>query len=502
MEILLLAIAEANSVATTVLSQIDTIAKYYYGLENKAKLLTIPPAFQSLIPTEIQTGVNNTTGIFVLNADNQIATKQTTKLKNLWGYIELNGGNLGDDNITAHKLDSSVSSLKITNEANQTTTYNFPNTTVDISVSSISNGKNKLSISLSNGDEKYLYFYKGSYDANDDNQSLKGYTNYHFHNIDANGTLANDMFVMVENFNDVNRSDDDRWIYMLPYDNNNSISVKNLKSTGGYRVTSIDYEQYLVSNTNANNAGQDITTTSAIDVRKFVTGKSITGTLKKVVNNVEVPFTLSDLETESIWLHAHYTHPTATYTAICKSGSSVCDENRSENVWIAAQDVHVSLGEYQNQSGNYNLSTGTYSINNLAQDTSYRLLAFWREKSILGWEYDVNLSTNTNVVLGGETKDVNGTLSNPFTHIKVARKTIFSGQPYYSYSTVSQKGSNNLFSINYHFDTLNTQSYLIYGNINSTLDFSSTCGALTPINCKPIKISSGSDDNSTNVTLP
>jgi hypothetical protein len=497
-----LAIAEANSVATTVVSQIDTIAKYYYGLENKTKLSTIPLAFQSLIPTEIQTGVNNTAGIFVLNADNQIATKQTTKLKNLWSYVELNGGDLGDSTITANRLASDVSSLKITNEANQTITYNFPSTTIDINVSSISNGKNKLSVILSNGDENYLYFYKGLYDANDDNQSLKGDTNYYFNNIKAGGVVANDMFVMVQNFNDSTRSDDDRWIYMLPYDNNNSIAVKNLKSTGGYRVTSINYEQYIVANTNADNAGQDITTSSSLDVRKFVVGKSIAGTLKKIVNNAEVPFTLSDLGTESIWLHAHYIHPTATYTATCKSGSSVCNENSSGNVWIGAQDVHLSSGEYQNSSGNYNVTTGVYSINNLANDIGYKLLAFWREKSILGWEYDINSSTNNNIILGGETKDINGTLANPFTHIKIARKTMFSGQPYYSYSTVTKKDINNIFTINYHFDTVGTTtSYLIYGDVNSTLDFSSTCDIGGNGRCISIQIG-GVDDNSTNVTIP
>lgn len=501
-----LALQEANNVAASVLAQVNTIGQYYYGLENKNLFNSIPSQYSSLItslPNTIKSGIANDTGVLTLNEDNEFVTHKTTKLKNLWDYVELNGGNLGDNNITAHKLASSVSSLKITNEANQTTTYNFPNTTVDISVSSISDGKNKLSIILSNGDENYLYFYKGSYDANDDNQSLKGDTNYYFHDINASGVEANDMFVMVENFNDVNRNDDDRWIYMLPYDNNNSISVKNLKSTGGYRVTSIDYEQYIVSNTNANNAGQEITTTSGIDVRKFVSGKSITGTLKKLnENNESVPFSFSDLGTESIWLHAHYTHPTATYTAICKSGSSICDENRSGNVWVAAQDLHLTLADYQNQSGSYNLDNGTYTINNLYDNTGYKLLAFWKEKDILGLEYNVTTPTGNDIVLNGQTKDVNGTLINSDTQIRIVRKTTFSGQPYYSYSTITTKGSNNLFSINYHFDTPNTQSYLIYGNINSTLDFDSTCGALIPINCKSIKISNGSDDNSTNITIP
>jgi hypothetical protein len=492
-----LAIAEANSVAATVVSQIDTIAKYYYGLENKTKLSTIPSNFQSLIPSEIQTGVNNTAGIFVLNEENQIATKQTTKLKNLWDYVELNGGDLGDSIITAHKLASIVSSLKITNEANVTKTYTFPTNQwdCDINVSSISDGKNKLSIILSNGDENYLYFYKGSYDANDDNQSLKGDTNYYFNNIKAGGNVANDMFVMVENFNDANRSDDDRWIYMLP--DNNQISVTNLKSTGGYRVTSINYEQYIVANTNANNAGQDITTTSSIDVRKFVTGQSITGTLKKLdANNTEVPFTLSDLGTESIWLHAHYAHPTATYTATCKVGSNHCSEDSSGNVWIAAQDVHLSLDEYQYQSGNYNLETGVYSINNLAQNIAYTLLAFWKEKDILGWEYNVATPTDNNIVLSGKTKDVNGTLID-YTHIRIVRKTTFSGQPYYSYSPITTKDSNNFFSINYHFDTSNTLSYLIYGNENSTLDFDSTCGINGNGQCRAITI----DNNLENIVI-
>lgn len=493
-----LAIAEANSVATTVVSQIDTIAKYYYGLENKTKLSTIPLAFQSLIPTEVQTGVNNQTGIFVLNEENQIATKQTTKLKNLWAYVELNGGVLGNNTITAHKLASTVSSLQITNEANVTQTYNFPNTTVDIDISSISDGKNKLSIILSNGDENYLYFHKGNYDANDDNQSLKGDTHYYFNNIKANGVVAKDMFILVENFNDPTRSDDDRWVYMLP-DTNNQISVTNLKASGGYRVTSIDYEQYVVSNTNADNAGQEITTTATIDVRPIDPDVSITGTFKKLNENGNViPFSTLDLTTESIWLHAHYTHPTATYSAICKNGSSVCDENRSGNVWVASQDLHLTQDEYRNQSANYNLTNGTYTINNLAQSTGYTLLAFWREKDILGWEYDVNSTSDNNVTLSSESKDVNGTLADPFTHIKVARKTMFSGQPNYSYSTVTTK-TNNIFSIRYHFDTINTESYLIYGDNTATLDFASTCGAST--NCIPIKIG-GVDDNSTNVTIP
>ncbi len=498
-----LALQEANSVASTILNQVNDIGQYYYGLENKTVLSSIPTQFQNLLPTNVASGVANNSGIVVVNADNQLTTRATTKIKNLWGLIDLNGGDLGNDKITIAKLNPTVSSLEITNESNNTTTYQFPNATLDINITSINSGKNKLSILLSNGNEEYLYFYKGRYDAEDDNNSLNGNTDYYFHDIKADNVVANDMFVLVENFNDATRNDDDRWIYMLPNDQN-QIDVLHLNASGGYRVDSINYEQYVVSNTNAANAGQDIRTTSSINVRKIDSTKSITGTFLKVVENSQIPFTLSDLNTESIWLHAHYYNPNATYSAVCTDGSLKCDQNSSGNVWVGAQDLHLTLGEYQNQSANYNLANSTYSINNLANDRGYRLLAFWREKNILGWEYDVNSSINNNVVLGGETKDINGTLADPFTHIKIARKTMFSGQPYYSYSTVTKKDTNNIFSINYHLDTTGTTSYLIYGDVNSTLDFASTCGTTPRTNCTQIKIGGvgGTPDASTDLTIP
>lgn len=496
-----LALAEAMSTANSVNSQVETISQYYYGLENKALFASIPNQLKSALPSFVQQGISNNTGLLTLNAENEFSTVETQRINNLYGVIDLNGGTLGDSTINIVKLDTEIVSLSIENDQNVTTDYPFTSIILNIDPTTISDGKNKLTIVHNNGSEKYLEFYKGMYNSLDDNNSVNGNTNYSFNNLRANGVVASDMFVSVDNYNDVNTTYDDRWIYILP-NNSGNIAVTNLNASGGYRVDSIEYEQYIVANPNSAKAGQDINTSSNIDVRKFVAGQSISGTLKKIdttTNGLAEPFSQTlDATNGNIWVHAHYTNSSATYSSVCNGAK--CENNETGDVWVGTQDMHLENGS-AHTSATYNFTNGEYSINKLATNTGYTLLAFWKAKNILGTNYSVESTTGNDIVMQGLNKDVNGTLDS-FDKVRIARVVTFSGQPNILYSKYADKNGSNIFTLNYQQDSSGTSSYILWGNSGDTLELNATIQSNCDDGhrCRAIKIG-GDDDNSTNINL-
>ncbi len=496
-----LALQEAMRTKDDVISQIADISQYYYGLENQDKFNNIPLAFSAVVsnlPSQVKLGKDNSTGILILNEENEFSTTDATRVNNLYGMIELNGGDLGDGVVNIARLDDEIVSLSITNEANATTTHNFTTSIIDINSTIIRDGKNKLSMISDNGLERYFYFYKGSYDSLDDNKSINGNTNYTFNNLRAGGTTASDMFVAIDNFNDVNTSNDNRWIYILP-NNTGNISVNNLNASGGYRIDSINYEQYIVANSNGDNAGQDVNMSSTINVRKFNSAISISGTLKKIdttTSGLAAPFSQSlDATDNNIWLHAHYKNTLATYNTTCNG--SKCSNSESGNVWVGAQDMHLENG-IEHDSATYNFTDGTYTINKLAQNTGYNLLAFWSVKNMMALQFDVNSTSDNDIVLQSLSKDINGTLANPATKVRIARVVQFSGEPNILYSEyVDKNTTTNIFTVNYQLDSSGTASYILWGDASADLVFTGNCDT----NCTSITIG-GDDDNSTNLVLP
>ena len=489
-----LALQEAQNVATTVLDSNYTlkIGEYYYGMENKNKLSSVV----SYLPSNIVQGIQNTTGILKIDKNNNLITKDEAEVINLYGLVNLNAQDLGDGTITIEAIDSLITHIAITNEQNQTSKYEFNNNFVDIDPNNISNGKNKLSMIYENGLEKYIYIYKGIYNSKEDNNSIDGNTNYFFSNIKADGNEAKDMFVSVENYNDINTTLDDRWITILP-DSNGSIAILNLNGSGGYRIDGAPlYEQYIVANDNFDNGGQDINTTSQIYVRKFNSSNLISGTLKKLDANGEVPFSSSDASSNNIWIHAHYTNTNATYSSVCNGTECNSSITSSGSVFVGAQDMHIENAKLQD-SASYDFAHGNYTIGHLANSTGYKLLVFWQSAGIT-LSLDENTTSGNDIVLSALTKDINGTINDDNTTVRIARKVMFSGQPNIIYSNSVDKNSSNNFSINYSYDTSKTTTYILWGT-SSNLTLPTDCNTTTM--CKEIKVG-GDNDNSTNISIP
>jgi len=495
-----LALQEVNKVKNDIINKSQDIGMYYYGLVNKEKLNNIPSNY---LPDLVKQGINNTTGMLMLDDHNNFVTNHNTKLNEICNIVSINAGTLGDNKIEIKRIDNSINKLVISQNGQIKTAQIFPsNGIIEINPMIIGDGENKISLLDNNNNEQYFYIYKGRYDASEHSDAINGNTNYQFNNIRANGTIANDMFITVDNYNDLNTTFDDRWIYMLP-DNNGNIAVNNLNASGGYRIDADLYETYVVANANGENGGQDVNLSSTIDIR-LANNSSISGTFKKVDNTTggaEVPFTSADATDNNIWIHAHYTNTNATYSSVC-NGPKCTEPNDSGNVWVGAQDMHLE-NDFADGRTSYDFTTGEYSINHLATDTGYTLLVFWQAKNISGLSYDVNTTTGNNIVLSGESKDVNGTLSGSDDTLRIARVVTFSGQPNILYSQFATKDQNdNNFSINYQYDTNNTTTYLLWGSANDSLELNSTiqndCNSTNK--CIQIKIG-GDDDNSTNLSL-
>lgn len=490
------ALIEANATMNQLQNEVSNIAEYYYGLKNRASLQN----YQNYLSKDMQNGISNSSGVLKFDEENRLVEfdQQRISTESILNYIQLNGGTLGDSEINIEVTNSSVINIKI--DDNDSKSYDVANSLATIPLSDISDGKNKLTLTLNSGSELYFYFFKGLFDAKSENLSYTGNTNYDFISIEANSTVAKDMFIRVDNNNNVNVTSDDCKILLLANDSG-TISVRNLNSSGGHSIYSSNYEQWGVASANINHTGQDVNMTYSIALSPINNSTAISGDFLKIdelSGGQAVAFDAQDVQDSDIWLHPHYTHPTVTYDVTCNG--QLCEDNVSNGaVWVATNDIH--LGDYPSS---YDFSDGNYTITELAGDHNYTILAFWLNKNLLGLSYPTGFvtsglnSSGHDIVMQGISKDINGTLADPDTEVRIARVVMFAGQPVIHYSQTETKDSNNTFSINYQLDSVGTTSYILWGD---NLELSATADCDGVAKCRTIMIG-GDDDNSTDMTIP
>ncbi len=496
-----LALQEASNTMSKTQADISKISEYYYGLENKNDLSTLMEYSPNSLSDDIQYGMTNDTGVLKLDDTNSFVTvdQQKISVNALEFYIHLNGGVLGDDFINIDVVSSYVQSITM-NDSNQS--YDVSDSKIDIPLDSINDGKNKWTIRLKDGREYYFYIYKGLFDAQAENLTYSGNTHYNFTSIKADGKVANDMFIQVDNNNNITTTSDDYKILLLPNDNG-EVFVQNLKSSAGHSILSSNYENWRVASVNVDITGQDTNMSYNIDLDSLSANTAISGLFLKIDENsdgVAVPFTIEDTQRSDIWLHAHYAHPTATYSATC-SGSLCTKDITDEVIFIATEDMH--LGHQINST--YDFNTGKYQINNLSGDHNYSMLAFWLNENLdanypTGYISSGVNSDNHNIVFQTISKDVNGTLLGEESFVKVARVVTFSGQPVIHYSDTVLKDSNNNFTLNYQNDSEGTISYILWGDESTDMKLSESANCEGITNCKTIIIG-GDEDSSTDIEL-
>ncbi len=499
---------------------------------------------------------NNPTPVTLATMDSIVLKGNTTKVNyhTLTSNVFFNGGTLGDGSIditiggvpkqdiqtfqgflsafpstlTSQITQMPTPVLIVTHADQSTQSYIIDGTnyTVSIPASDIKNGKNTITVTANLPDSfmgtelpdtfspspititTYEFvLYKGSYDQATDGTTTTGKTAFTF-NVKAGGTTATDMMVAVNNTRDTTTTTDDEFIMLLP-DSTGVITVSNLQSTGGHRIDSEKYERWIVAPANGNNSGQGAVMSYNIDLRQIAdSSTAITGTFKKIDDNSNdsaVPFTTNETD---VWLHAHYTHPTATYTAVCAAGfdTSICPGiNENNNIYIGTTGMHTNSAATDSYT-DYSTTDGSYSIRGLAGDVNYGVLVFWLSKNIDGINYPVGtvasgtVATGMDITVDGRSKALTGDLNTIDTHIRIARKVLFNGQPFTVFSDRVIKNGTQ-FTINFAYDIAGiTTTYLLWGISTDALDtIPATCDDTNK--CRSITISATSPIP-TELTLP
>lgn len=425
------------------------------------------------------------------NVDMTFGTNYTTIVKALETFISSI-----PDSVKASITENpkAIVTVKNVDGTSQTYDVNTTNYTVTIPVADIKSGKNTFTIEASlpaafldlEIPDSYrpsqitiptvtFDVYKGTYTHSG---TSTGKTNYTF-TVNAEGTTAPDMMVAIDNNNEITTTNDDEMIMLLP-DSSGDIRVTNLKSTGGHNIRSQNYEEWVVAASNSSKGGQDVSMTYNIDLRKIAdTSTEIKGTFLKIddtTGNSPAPFAMTDTK---VWLHVHYTHPSATYTATCATGAdaSLCTGvNESDSIWIGATVMSIdSVPTSSNTS--YSFTDGSYSIKGLAGHNDYKMLVFWMAKNIEGTNYPVGTVTSGSVEIGmditldGRSKELTGTLNTTDTRIRIARKVTFHAQPFELFSDIVTKDDSKQYTLNYAYDvTGKTKTYLLWGGNSDAID--------------------------------